>query len=246
MIYEYTMTGRHSMPFIRDGISELILDKTLEDIVINGDKMLIEMDAELTTQEKKRLDRIFAKSKGMGGRQFKSFYEPIREETIETHDFANSSTWQNKPDSTWTLEPQAAESGFEGLRVKLTGIHVNFSEMLTMHAGGRLLVNFYMNGRTDPVFKYIYANMGDWITRSRRKTRIDYRGEGGPFMQYEIVFARPQELWSSSGIDEQGNPKFNKMTLHIEDHQPYKTAENQACYIGRGEYMAQIFEDFDA
>ncbi len=166
-------------------------------------------------------------------------------DTIGTHDFAKPDTWPVPDDSSWEINPTDSASKYHGKVVKLNEIQVDFAEKLVMHSGGRLLVDFYMAGVAEPVFTYIYTDMDDWISRSQEKVKIDYAGPVGPYMQYNIQFAVPQILWTSVGVDANGDPKLNKMVLRIEDNVAYKDSEGAAATIARGRYFAEIYTDPD-
>lgn len=169
--------------------------------------------------------------------------EVLQFDTIGTHDFAKPSTWPDTDDSSWIINPTDSSSRFHNKVVKLNGIQLDFAEALIMHAGGELLVEFYMTGNPAPVFTYVYRDMDDWISRSQSKHKVDYQGPTGPFMQYNIQFAVPQILWTSAGVDGLGQPKLNKMVLRIADDVAYKDGEGNPAKIARGRYFAEIYVD---
>lgn len=166
-------------------------------------------------------------------------------DTIGTHDFSNVATWPAIADSKWVLDPIDEESPYHDKAVQLNEIQLDFAEQLVMHTGGALIIDFYMSGNPNPVRTYAYTDMDDWIARSQYKQRIDYQGPIGPFMQFNISFAQPPILWTSTGVDAEGNPKLNKMVLRIEDDSPYLDDTSEPAKIARGRYFAEVYDDPD-
>jgi hypothetical protein len=166
-------------------------------------------------------------------------------DTIGMHDFSNTSQWPSPLDSSWVIDPSDGYSEYHNSVLKLTELQLDLSENLIIHEGGELLVEFFINGVPNPVFTYTYKSISDWISRANEKKKIDYNGLIGPFMQFNVMFAKPPWLWTSTGIDAAGNYKLNKMVIRIADNQPYKNSEGNPAKICLGRYFAEIYEDPD-
>ncbi len=168
-------------------------------------------------------------------------------DTIGMHDFSDASTWKTPVgSSSWILDPTDAESPFHNKVIKLNEIQLDFAELIKIHVDGELLIEFYMTGNSNPVKTISYKSMSDWISRSHTKQRVDYKAASvGPFMQYNIAFAEPPTLWTSTGVDTLGDPKLNKMVVRIADNEPYKDEEGEPGKLARGRYFAEIYDDPD-
>ncbi len=181
------------------------------------------------------------------GKQKNGLSVECEEDTIGVQDFADTSTWVNgATDSAWALDPTDTESAFYGKAVKLTAMQLDLAEDLVMHENGAMIVEFYMAGNPSPVAVYLYKSVADWISRASRKQKIESVGKVGSFVQYDIEFAKAPIFWTSAGFDGAGKPKFNKMIVRIENHEPYKKMDGVTpATIARPRYFAEIYDDPD-
>jgi|GEM_PF-4368354 len=167
-------------------------------------------------------------------------------DTIGMHDFSNTEGWPATDDSRWTLDPTNESSPYHDKVVRLNEIQLDFAELIKIHDGGELVIEFFMTGNPNPVVSRSYVTMSDWISRSHAKQRIDYKAASvGPYMQYNIAFADPPALWTSAGVDLLGNPKLNKMVVRIANNVPYKDEDGNPGKLARGRYFAEIYDDPD-
>lgn len=168
--------------------------------------------------------------------------EVLKYDSIYTHDYADNTTWPSTADSRWTLEPAVGEA------IKLTSVEVKLSEHAVMHSGGATLVEYFVAGVDTPVYVVTYNSIIDWIKRADElPSKVDINNGldiTAPLIMFRITFPRPAVLWSSTGQDLEGNMKFNKMVVRIEDDQPYKQADGTTpAELVIAKYNAEIYED---
>lgn len=161
---------------------------------------------------------------------------------ISSHDFARSDEWVvSSSDSTWTLEPPA------NMAIKITSVSVRFSEKLVMHSGGSFMIKFFMDGTTPPVYTITYANKRDFVKRASEIKVLPMSGDGdvnSSVADFIMDFAKPPVLWSTTGVDALGVPKFNKMTLEIEDDTPYKQEDGVTpAQMAVSRYECEYYSD---
>jgi len=166
-----------------------------------------------------------------------------KHDTITSHDWTDNTSWPETNDSGWVLEPDADEV------LVLTEVHAYFSENLVVHEGGQLLVQFYMNGNSEPVLTRTYNNMKDWVSRALEHYHIEFDEAGteltSHILHFVITFAQKPILWSSVGVDALGNPKFNKMVIKINNDTAYQKVGGGAAEIARARYLADVYDDPD-
>jgi hypothetical protein len=169
-----------------------------------------------------------------------------RSDTIGTHYFDDPETWTTLEDSTWELKPNAGEA------IEIQSAQIDFSEDInTPKTGNAIIVKFWSNNIQQPLKTVYYHNLKDWITRSYKKTKTELNTGGvitGSILQLDLDFAPPQPIiWSSAGLDIFGIPKINRMTVHLENHTPYKKLSNpnENAELARARYFTSVYEDPD-
>lgn len=169
---------------------------------------------------------------------------PLYFDEISSHDFCRNDEWSGgTSDSTWTLEPAA------GKAIKITSVTIRFSEHLKIHTGGSFLVSFYITGNSTPVYQIEYKNKRDFIKRAGTANVLPCGGGGdvkSPILETIMDFAKPPTLWSSTGDDSLGVPKFNRMELTVADDAPYMQDDGQtAAEMAVSRYECEYYTDPD-
>ena len=162
-------------------------------------------------------------------------------DTIGTHEWGNPDTWPSPDNSEWTLQPAAGEA------IRLSEAMIVFTEDTVIHVGGEMIIEFWKTGFQAPVKYYTYKSFNDWMSRALMKERLPYNGPelDANVIQLNIPFAQPPVLWSSEGVDAEGMPKLNKMTIRIADNVPYKKTGGENSQLVRAKYFAEVYVDPD-
>jgi len=176
-------------------------------------------------------------------------------DSVYTHDFGNSATWYGGGSlgvSAWILEPPP------GRACKILACEVKAS--VNCHMSAAIEIWFQCKKRLGgyghlpptandgPSYCVSYGNMRDWVKRGTGIPEVVSGIEANneftaPLMLVPFTFAPAPTLWSSSGKDDNGMPKFNRMIIRIVGNQPIKTLEGNPIDMAIAKYSVDWIPD---